>query len=126
MLYTELPKEYYNNFLQFQDLYQLVTQRLITTSEFARVRTLSFKFVREFKQLYYNKEPEYLSVCTVQIHYLLYLPQNIRDFGLPMHYAQWTLKRYLQIIKRLAKSTSKPYISLANNLLMWERALYTQ
>ena len=126
MLHKELPPAYFTNFMQFRELYRIITQQTITDEDYTQVEYLARQFVREFERLYYNNDPKFLSVCTVQNHYLLHLAENIRDFGPPCRYAQLALEQFLRVIKSLAKSTSKPYVSLTGNLLLRERVIYAK
>jgi hypothetical protein len=54
------------------------------------------------------------------------LGQNIRDFGPPLYFAQWTLERFLRIVRRFSTATAYKHRSAEINLLTREQRLHAQ
>lgn len=124
VLKYELPTEYYDNLITFRHLYRLALQKSISKQHRLDIKQLASQFVQDFERLYYNNDPEYLPVCSTQIHYLLHLHQNIHSFGPAYQWAQWSMERYLRTYKASATSMSKLHVSLMNNILTRERIIY--
>jgi len=61
---------------------------MLTYTDILKVENLAATFVDKYKKLYYYGDPKLLLLCTIQFYYLLYLRQNIRDFGLLLCFAQ--------------------------------------
>jgi hypothetical protein len=121
-----LPQLYSANFLYYRQLLCYTSQRSFTSLEIRAVETQAAAFIREYERLYYNSNPELLPSCTIQYHYLLHLGQNIRDFGPPLYFAQWTLERFLRIVRRFSTATAYKHRSAEINLLTREQRLHAQ
>jgi hypothetical protein len=121
-----LPRPYNANFLYYRQLLCYTSQRSFTSLEIRAVETQAAAFVREYERLYYDGNSELLPSCTIQYHYLLHLGQNIRDFGPPLCFAQWTLERFLRTVRRFSTATAYKHRSAEINLLTREQRLHAQ
>lgn len=68
-------------------------------------------------RLYYQYKPERLKACTLTVHGLLHIPQNIQDTG-PV-WSSWTfyLERYCGDLQVGIHSKSKPWATLDKRML---------
>jgi hypothetical protein len=121
-----LPEPYCTNFLYYRQLLCYTSQRDFTPLEIREVENQAAAFVREYERLYYDGNPDLLPSCTIQYHYLLHLGQNIRDFGPPSCFAQWTLERFLRTVHRFSTATVYKHWSAEINMLTREQRLYAQ
>ena len=120
-LATNLTQAYGANFLRYQQIMTMVGWRHFLQEDVCEMEALCRDFVQDFESIYYQGSQRQLKVCTIQIHYLLHICANIRDFGSPIYYAQWSLERFLRSLKNLARSNSRKYASLTANLIVLER-----
>lgn len=125
-LYYHLPEPYAKNFLRYQQLLHYTSVRSFTRLNIVEVDKLAAEFVSEYEDLYYYGDVNLLPSCTIQYHYLLHLGQNIRDFGPPSCFAQWTLERFLRTIRRFSTATAYKHRSAEINLLNREQRLHAQ
>jgi hypothetical protein len=121
-----LPKEYAENFLQYRQLLHYTGQRHFTAPDIAKLHDQAQTFLREFENLYYGGDESLLPSCTIQLHYLLHLGQNIQDFGPLSSYAQWSLERFLRTIKLSATSTLYKHRSVEINTLIREQRIHAK
>jgi hypothetical protein len=121
-----LPRQYATNFLRYRQLLHYTTQRNFTRADIERVEIRSRMFVREYEDLYYGDDPDLLPSCSIQYHYLLHLGQNIRDFGPPSCYAQWSLERFLRTVKRFSTATAYKHRSAEVNALAREQRIHAR
>ena len=121
-----LPKQYASNFLRYRQLLHCTDQRYFTLADVNQVDSRARRFVTKYKDLYYRGDPDLLPSCTVQFHFLLHLVQNIRNFGPPAYYAQWSLERFLRTVKRFATATVYKHRSAEVNALTREQRIHAR
>ena len=120
-LKANLPQLYGINLMRYRHILRLADKKTFTEAEIQDFRSRVGVFVQEYERIYFGNIAQQLRVCTIQIHYLLHLADNIRDFGSPVNFSQWALERFLRDIKHLARSPSLKYTSITINLLDLER-----
>ena len=125
-LHYYMQEPYATNFLRYRQLLRYTSERNFTPADIIQVESLAVAFVNEYENLYYNGDPGLLPSCTIQYHYLLHLSQNIRDFGPPLCFAQWTLERFLRTVRRFSTATAYRHQSAEINLLTREQRLHAQ
>jgi hypothetical protein len=125
-LHRYLQEPYALNFLRYRQLLHYTSVRNFTSTDILKVESLAASFVDEYENLYYYGDFELLPSCTIQYHYLLHLGQNIRDFGPPSCFAQWTLERFLRTIRRFSTATAYKHRSAEINMLNREQRLHAQ
>jgi hypothetical protein len=121
-----LPKQYGMNFLRYRQLLQYTSQQHFTSSDVTELHARAQTFLREYEDLYYGGDQDLLPSCTIQLHYLHHLSQNIQDFGPPSCYAQWSLERFLRTIKIFATSTLYKHRSAEINTLIREQRIHAK
>ena len=95
-------------------------QYIIHESILPDLEDLTITFIRKYEELYYYQKSSYLSVYSVNIHYLLHLASHIQDYGPARYWWQFPMERYCGIIKPMARSKSQLSISLANRVIIDE------
>jgi hypothetical protein len=109
-----------DNFRLLSCIYSLSTQLSLRRSEVDLLDDLVVRFVRSYEDIYYRRDPQRLSVCSVNVHYLLHFPAYIRDCGPARYWWQFPMERFCGILKPMAKSKSQLNTSLANRLVIAE------
>lgn len=120
LLDQHLGDEYVENFRQLSRIYSLATQRSIGQTQLSELEDLCVDFVKNYEKLYYRGESRRLPVCSVNVHYLLHLPSNVRDCGPSCYSSQFTMERYCGIVKPMARSKSQLNTSLTNGVINTE------
>ena len=77
LLDQHLSQDYVTNFRTLSRFYSLATGHSISYAETAHVAKLAENFVHLYEQLYYWGEQEQLSVCTVNVYYLVHFAAYI-------------------------------------------------
>ena len=109
------------NFRLLSCIYSLSTQLSLRRSEVNILDDLVVRFVRSYEDIYYcNRDPKWMSVCSINIHYLLHFPAYIRDCGPARYWWQFPMERFCGILKPMARSKSQLNTSLANSLVVTE------
>ena len=115
-----------DNFRLLSCIYSLSTQMSLRHSEVVILDDLVVRFVRSYEDIYYRRDPQRISVCSVNIHYLLHLPLYIRDCGPARYWWQFPMERFCGILKPKARSKSHMNTSLANGLVTAEYLNHAQ
>jgi Transposase family tnp2/Domain of unknown function (DUF4218) len=109
-----------DNFRLLSCIYSLSTQLSLRDSEVDILDDLVVRFVQSYEDIYYHRDPQRISVCSVNVHYLLHFPMYIRDCGPARYWWQFPMERFCGILKPKARSKSQMNLSLANGLVTTE------
>jgi len=115
-----------DNFRLLSCIYLLSTQFSLKHSDVDILDDLVIRFVRSYEELYYGHNPQRVSVCSVNIHYLLHLPSYIRDCGPARYWWQFPMERFCGILKPKARSKSQLNYSVSNELVIMEHLNHVQ
>jgi hypothetical protein len=126
LLDQRLHDDYVDNFRLLSRIYCLSTQSSLQHSDIDTLDDLVVHFVRSYEELYYGYDPQRLSVCSVNVHYLLHFPSYIRDCGPSCYWWQFPMKRFCGILKPKARSKSRLDSSVANWLVITEHLNHVQ
>jgi Transposase family tnp2/Domain of unknown function (DUF4218) len=121
-----LDGKYVDNFRLLSCIYWLSTQYSLRLSEIDILDELVVRFVKSYEKLYYRDDPQRMSVCSVNIHYILHLPLYIRDCGPARYWWQFPMERFCGILKPKARSKSQLNTSVANGLVITEHLNHAQ
>lgn len=110
----------------FVEATQLAVQVQLTDTEVTRMDTLFWQFVRSTEAIYHQGMNDRLACCTVQLHYLLHVAQNIKNLGPSYVSWQYSMERYIGSLNILTTSKSSMDVSLYNNLDLKEQMNYTK
>ncbi|CUA70931.1 Elongator complex protein 1 [Rhizoctonia solani] len=113
LLYQRFKNErYYRHFI---DLVGLVNQCLaleITESGIDKVRTGFARWVRDYEKLYYQKTTSGLRACTLPVHSLLHIADDISLMGPVWCYWAFPMERFCGALSRTTISRRFPNESL--------------
>ncbi|KAJ7312327.1 hypothetical protein DFH08DRAFT_717812 [Mycena albidolilacea] len=126
---------YYKHFLElvsiFNDCLKLTIDRDYVDVE---LRKRIAKWVQDFEKYYYQYNPARLSVCTLTLHAMLHIPDDILNAGPMWCYWNYVTERFVGYLVRSSKSRKNPYASFArrlreiaqNNLIKVKYQLYRE
>ncbi|KAJ6448811.1 hypothetical protein C8R45DRAFT_850132 [Mycena sanguinolenta] len=110
------PK-YYKHFIElvsiFNDCLNLTVDRDYVDNE---LRARIYKWVQDFEKYYYQYDPERLSVCTLTLHAMLHIPDDILNAGPMWCYWNYVTERFVGFLVRSSKSRKNPYASFSRRL----------
>jgi hypothetical protein len=91
-LYTILPNQYYRHFCKLVAGLRILHQRQIAREETLHAHRLMKEFVREYEELYYQRNAKRIHFCHPSIHGLLHLALETVRLGPCCYYTQWTME----------------------------------
>ncbi|KAJ7159368.1 hypothetical protein C8R43DRAFT_1234078 [Mycena crocata] len=110
------PK-YYKHFLQlveiFNDCLKFSIDRDYVDTE---LRMRIADWVQTYEKYYYQYDPARLSTCTLTLHALLHIPDDILNAGPMWCYWNYVTERFVGFLVRSSKSRKNPYASFARRL----------
>ncbi|KAJ7131013.1 hypothetical protein C8R44DRAFT_613173 [Mycena epipterygia] len=110
------PK-YYKHFMEliciFNDCLNLTIDRDYVDND---LRTRIAKWVQDFEKYYYQYDPARLSACTLTLHAMLHIPDDILNAGPMWCYWNYVTERFVGYLVRSSKSRKNPYASFARRL----------
>ncbi|CCO36635.1 hypothetical protein BN14_10777 [Rhizoctonia solani AG-1 IB] len=84
----------------------------ITHEGIQEVRTDFAQWVRDFEHLYVRNDKSWLRLCTLPLHSLLHIADNIKNMGPVWAYWAFPMERFCGALARASKSQRYPYSSL--------------
>ncbi|KAF5353611.1 hypothetical protein D9758_013768 [Tetrapyrgos nigripes] len=125
LLYRKFTNQhYYEHFVRLVRLLNICLQFEITEEEIDEVENGFAVWVKEYEELYYQHDPQRLSMCPLTVHALLHIAPSIRACGPVWCYWAFPMERYCGIIQPAIRSRHFPYASLGRYIL--EDARLTQ
>ncbi|KAF7361101.1 hypothetical protein MSAN_01141700 [Mycena sanguinolenta] len=110
------PK-YYKHFIElvsiFNDCLALTIDRDYVDNQ---LRKRIYKWVQDFEKYYYQYDPGRLSVCTLTLHAMIHIPDDILNTGPMWCYWNYATERFVGFLVRSSKSRKNPYASFARRL----------
>ncbi|KJA13854.1 hypothetical protein HYPSUDRAFT_151076, partial [Hypholoma sublateritium FD-334 SS-4] len=109
--------EYYKHFEKLVNIMKMCTQFSITHTEVNQLEQGLESWVKKYEKIYYQYDIKRLSTCTLTVHALLHLADNIRFCG-PV-WTTWTfwVERYCGYLQAGLKSKVAPWANLNNRIL---------
>ncbi|KAJ6599690.1 hypothetical protein DFH09DRAFT_1021152 [Mycena vulgaris] len=102
-----------HDFFIFNDCLTISSNREYVDTE---LRKRIAKWVQNFEKYYYKYDPAYLPVCTLSVHALLHIPDDILNAGPMWCYWNYVTERFVGFLVRSSKSRRNPYASFARRL----------
>ncbi|KAF9073420.1 hypothetical protein BDP27DRAFT_1381742 [Rhodocollybia butyracea] len=89
----------------------------ITRVEIENLRKSIIKWVHEYERLYFHYDPKRLPVCTLTVHIIVHLPDNILFCG--PSWSTWTFwgERFCGLLQTQVSSHLAPFANLTNCLI---------
>ncbi|KAL7280964.1 hypothetical protein ACG7TL_005913 [Trametes sanguinea] len=105
-------RRYYTHFLQLVDLLKICLQFEYSSNDIKTVKAGFAEWVKDFERLYYQYDPERLSMCPLTLHALLHIGDSMEDIGPVWATWEFPTERYCGILIPAVKSRRYPYASL--------------
>ncbi|KAE9390937.1 hypothetical protein BT96DRAFT_1001778 [Gymnopus androsaceus JB14] len=109
---------YYFHACNLRDIMVMTVEYTTQTEEIdTKLRQASVAWVREYERLYFRYDISRLSACTLTVHIILHIPDDILFCG--PSWATWTFfgERFCGILQTIVASRSLPYANLTNRLV---------
>ncbi|EUC57887.1 transposase family Tnp2 protein, partial [Rhizoctonia solani AG-3 Rhs1AP] len=108
---------YYRHFMSLVRLISLCLQLRITSNDLEEIRGGFAKWVRDYEKLYYEHKASRLRACTVPIHSLLHVADDIQQMGPVWGYWAFPMERFCGALARTKISPRFPWESLDERML---------
>ncbi|THU76673.1 hypothetical protein K435DRAFT_824523 [Dendrothele bispora CBS 962.96] len=110
LLYNRFTRRvYYDHFVEFVKLIKLCLEFEIKYSQIDVLRQGFKDWVLKFEELYYQHDPDRVSVCPLTIHALLHIADTIEWCGPVWTYWAFPTERYCNRIQPAIKSRRYPF-----------------
>ena len=96
----------------------IIHQHHIRADDLKLAGNLLESFVREFEQMYYQRQMDRLHFCRQSIHALLHLAPEVTRIGPPICSSQWTMERTIGNLGEEIRQPSNPYANLSQRGLL--------
>jgi hypothetical protein len=107
-----LPKKYWKNFCKLVQGAQILIQHSITGKQIWEAHSFLIHFVEEYKNLYYQRQPEWLHFCRPLLHTLLHAAPEIMCVGPGSYSSQYTMECTIRDFDRDIQQPSNPFANL--------------
>ncbi|KAI0057071.1 hypothetical protein BV25DRAFT_1872566 [Artomyces pyxidatus] len=104
--------KYYDHFVNLVKLLHKCLEFSFTVQDVDSLREGFVQWVLDFEDLYYQHDPERISICPVTIHALLHIADSIIACGPVWAYWAFPMERYCGLIRPGIKSRKHPFASL--------------
>ncbi|KAG9085693.1 hypothetical protein FRC06_003492 [Ceratobasidium sp. 370] len=108
---------YYGHFLKLVALINKCLSWTITRKDLDFIQEGFPKWVRDYERLYYRDDPSHLRACTLPLHALLHVADDIVAMGLLWACWAFSMERFCGTLIRANKSRWFPYSSLNHYIL---------
>ncbi|KAF7340500.1 hypothetical protein MSAN_02121400 [Mycena sanguinolenta] len=110
------PK-YHTHLCEFSDIIKACLRFTSTTTQIQQLREDITRWVRKYEEYYYQYSEERLRVCTLTVHGLFHIPDDILFCG--PSWTTWTffMERYCGLLQAGLRSKRFPWANLNRNVL---------
>ncbi|QRV80885.1 Transposase family tnp2 [Ceratobasidium sp. AG-Ba] len=108
---------YYDHFVKLVRLIQECLQLEITEDKLEEIRVGYADWVEEYERLYYRYRADRLQACTLPIHSLLHIANDIRTMGPVWCYWAFPMERFIGALAHANKNFRFVWASLDNHVL---------
>ncbi|KAG8870580.1 hypothetical protein FRB98_001528 [Tulasnella sp. 332] len=103
---------YYKHFISLVQIINLCLEYELTDEMIQQIKDQCIKWVEDFERIYLQYSEEHLPVCTLPIHALLHIAQDIRNMGPMWTYWAFPMERFCGSLLPSIKSRKYPFTSL--------------
>nr|GAT46963.1 predicted protein [Mycena chlorophos] len=109
--------QYYEHACDLGKIIKLCLRWEIKHSEIDRLEAMIVDWVRKYEEYYYQLKPERLAVCTLTIHDLLHVADDIRNCG--PSWTTWTfmMERFCGFLQHGLHSRKRPHANISRRLM---------
>ncbi|KAK0184583.1 hypothetical protein F5146DRAFT_1169568 [Armillaria mellea] len=108
---------YFNHFIALVKLVNICLQFEVSRDEVAMVRQGFIDWVEEYERIYYQYSPERLSTCTLNVHALLHLADNIEALGPVWAYWAFPMEHFCGLLQPAIRSRCYPFASIDQHVI---------
>ncbi|QRV81791.1 Transposase family Tnp2 protein [Ceratobasidium sp. AG-Ba] len=108
---------YYRHFVELVKLIGKCCSLSISREDVQYIRDGFARWVRKYEDLYYQKSRDRIRACTLPLHALLHIADDIETMGPVWCYWAFPMERYCGSLSRASKSRRFPYASLNRRVL---------
>ncbi|CCO34236.1 hypothetical protein BN14_08330 [Rhizoctonia solani AG-1 IB] len=110
-------QKYYRHFINLVRLINMCIDFEITLDDVDIIRKGFAQWVKDYEKYYYMDNPARLSVCTLPLHALLHIADDIEAMGPVWAYWAFPMERFCGALTRASKSRRFPYSSINRRVL---------
>ncbi|EUC56560.1 transposase family Tnp2 protein [Rhizoctonia solani AG-3 Rhs1AP] len=110
-------REYYDHFLKLVQLIDMCMGLELPRSQIQVIREGFANWVVDFERLYYRHDADRLRICTLPIHSLLHIADDIEKMGPVWCYWAFPMERFCGALVRANLNPRFPYASLDRRVL---------
>jgi len=108
---------YYDHFVRLVHLINMCIGFKVTRDQVQEIRVGFAQWVEDYEKYYYRYDRERLSACTLPLHAMLHIADNIEAMGPVWAYWAFPMERFCGAIARANKSHHYPYSSINQHVL---------
>ncbi|KAG8787089.1 hypothetical protein FRC12_015914 [Ceratobasidium sp. 428] len=108
---------YHHHFVKLVALVNKCMSWTITTEDLDFIREGFAKWVQEYEKLYYRNDPTRLRACTLPLHALLHIADDIVAMGPVWCYWAFVMERFIGALKRANLSLRFPWSSFNRHVV---------
>ncbi|QRW03344.1 Transposase family tnp2 [Ceratobasidium sp. AG-Ba] len=108
---------YYHHFVKLVKLVKKCLDFHLTQDNIKSIREGFASWVLQYERLYYNNDADRIRTCTLPLHALLHIADDIENMGPLWCYWAFPMERFCGMLSRANKSLRFPYSSLDRHLL---------
>ncbi|PPR05927.1 hypothetical protein CVT24_006665, partial [Panaeolus cyanescens] len=113
VLYGRLHPVYYKHFMDLHRLIELCTAVEMEADSLKEIEKGFQRWVQDYEELYYEKDPARLSACPLTIHALLHIADGIRACGPVWAYWAYPMERHCNTLLPAIRSRRHPFAAIA-------------
>ncbi|CAE6388809.1 unnamed protein product, partial [Rhizoctonia solani] len=108
---------YYQHFIRLVQLINLCIDFEIAYADVQKIREGFAAWVKDYEGFYYMDDPDRLRACTLPLHALLHIADDIEAMGPVWAYWAFPMERFCGALARASKSRHYPYSSINRRVL---------
>ncbi|KAJ7266668.1 hypothetical protein C8J57DRAFT_1068624 [Mycena rebaudengoi] len=117
LLHNRFEKRcYYDHFVELVVLINKCMQFTITSAEIDEIEIGFARWVQKYERFYYQYDSHRLATCTMPIHALLHIANDIRQIGPMWCFWAFVMERFCGSLLTAVKSRKHPFTSLAHRI----------
>ncbi|KAG8764402.1 hypothetical protein FRC12_008110 [Ceratobasidium sp. 428] len=118
LLYRRFTRpRYYYHFIRLVKIIKLCTGLELERADVAEIRRECAQWVKDYERFYYRNVRSRLAACTLPVHALLHVADDIEAMGPVWCYWAFPMERFCGAIARANKSRRYPYSSINRHVL---------
>ncbi|KAJ6459013.1 hypothetical protein C8R45DRAFT_913204 [Mycena sanguinolenta] len=109
-------RRYYDHFVQLVGIIIKCLKFELSSAEIDEIEIACADWVQKYEKFYYQYEESRLCACTLPVHALLHIAQDIRNMGPMWCFWAFVMERFCGSLVPAVKSRKHPFASLAHRI----------